>query len=272
MMEMDNAPLDGDDLRDRPAPRFLSFPYLGQGGRLGNQLWQLAATAGIAFQRGLEPRFPPWPYQPYLNVPREFFVAVSLAESDEMAGGHYQDLHHFSAIEDEVKRWFQPAPGVMDRLFGDRVPFAAIGHTTAVHVRRGDYLHYPQHHPILPLDYYRRAAEIVRTERPDTMFVVFSDDVDWCESSSLAEALGGQSLFQRDVICRVGAPHDLPDLLLMMACNRHIIANSTYSWWAAYLSADPAPIYPSVWFGPAYEGVPWQKMLPDIWIEVDASA
>lgn len=252
--------------------RFLTYKSLGQNGRLGNQLWQIASTAGIAHQRGMCPRFPPWPYQPFFNVPGGFFVAASLVDSDDLGGGYFQELHYFAAIEVEVRAWFQPAPGVMERVRRDHPAVRAAGHTTAVHVRRGDYAALSEYFAVLPFGYYQRAAAHVRAEHPDTAFIVCSDDIAWCEEGPLRHALGNRILFRRDVASPAVAPHDQDDFFLMMACDRHIIANSTYSWWAAYLSNDPAVIYPSAWFGPNSRDIPWRRMIPDGWVEVDASS
>jgi hypothetical protein len=112
------------------------------------------------------------------------------------------------------------------------------------------------------------------------VFVVFSDDDSWTENGELYEAFHDRVIFPRAGVprpenrverLRAGPPTDQFDLFLMMLCNRHIIANSTFSWWAAYLSNDEAPIFPSRWFGPAYADVPWRAMFDQRWIEVDAS-
>lgn len=250
---------------------YVTYARLGYNGRLGNQLWQIASTAGIARRRGAQPCFPTWDYRPYFNVPEAFFVTPTPFDVEDMGGGYLQELHYFEAIADEVKQWFRPGPSAIEQLRREVLAFDGSGHTTAVHVRRTDYLVYHMNFHISPIEYYQRAAASMLAEHPDTTFVVFSDDINWCENGPLREVLGERVRFHRDVVSWATAPHDQYDLFLMMACDRHIIANSTYSWWAAYLSDDPAPIYPSRWFEENFKNIPWRKMIPEGWIEVDAT-
>jgi hypothetical protein len=249
---------------------YLTYNLLGRNGRLGNQLFQIAATAGVAHRRGLQPRFPRWDYQPYFGVPEEFFVTATPFDSEDMGGGYFQELHYFEQIATEVRQWFRPRPSQIEHFRREALAFGS-GHATAVHVRRTDYLAYHMYFHTLPIEYYQRAAAAVRAEHPETTFVVFSDDIDWCEQGPLRNVLGDRFRFHRDAVSWASKPVDQYDLFLMMACDRHIIANSTYSWWAAYLSDDPAPIHPSQWYNANHHGPPWRKMIPANWIEVDAS-
>src|SRR5215207_2560175 len=119
---------------------YVTYARLGYNGRLGNQLWQIASTAGIARQRGVQPCFPTWSYQPYFNVPEQFFLTPTPFDTEDLGGGHFQELHYFEAIADEVKQWFRPTPSAIEQLRREALSFDGSGHTTAVHVRRGDYL------------------------------------------------------------------------------------------------------------------------------------
>jgi hypothetical protein len=220
----------------------------------------------------LQPRFPRWDYQPYFSVPEEFFVTATPFDSEDLGGGHFQEFHYFEAIVDEVRQWFRPSPCSIEQLRREVLSFDGDGHTTAVHIRRTDYLVYSMYFHIMPVEYYQRAAAAIRVDHPDTTFVVFSDDIVWCENSPLRDVLGERVLFHRDAVSWATKPSDQYDLFLMMACDRHIIANSTYSWWGAYLSDDPAPIFPSQWYNSGYQQIPWRKMIPEGWIEVDASS
>jgi hypothetical protein len=103
-----------------------------------------------------------------------------------------------------------------------------------VHVRRGDYaLSRVRRSPVLPLEYYEEAAELVLSADPATQFVVFSDDIEWCR----------REFPLREAFYAEGNP-DWLDLTLMTRCDHHICANSTFSWWGAFLSSDPSPIIP----------------------------
>jgi len=114
--------------------------------------------------------------------------------------------------------------------------------SVAVHIRRGDY----QHHPcfqVCDLEYYRKSIETMRARIPRARFFVFSDDPDWCRTA-----------FREDdvVIIDSGSAGNNPlhDLHLMSLASHHIIANSTYSWWAAWLGDKPGQqvVMPDRWY------------------------
>lgn len=117
--------------------------------------------------------------------------------------------------------------------------------SVAVHVRRGDYVENPRilsRHGMCGRDYYEAAMNMIRGERADCTFFVFSDDVERVES----EFSG-----MKDLIFVRGNSQE-EDLHLMSSCRHIIIANSTYSWWAAWLNRHPdrRVIGPRQWFGP----------------------
>ena len=248
---------------------FVTYEYLFKNGRLGNQLWQIASTAGIADACGSEPRFPKWEYEKYFNVPSRFFVENLPVNSRDLGTDYLQELHYFDNIASQVKEWFEPSFQVQDELEARYPWFFDGSHHTAIHVRRGDYVGLPNHFPTPTFDYYTRASDIVLETSPHTTFVVFSDDIAWCE-----EQFSGQVQFVRgvprpvEVVERVGAPEDQYDLFLMALCDKFIISNSTFSWWGAYLSDSPDVFYPRTWFGPALDNQ--QCPAPDSWRSLES--
>lgn len=112
--------------------------------------------------------------------------------------------------------------------------------SVSVHIRRSDYLVTPGC-SVLGLDYYRRAAELVRAREPSPLWVVFSDDIAWCRQNL---GLEGETLF---VEGNEAEPWE--DLRLMAACRHHVIANSTFSWWGACLGRVPdgVTVAPEMW-------------------------
>ena len=159
---------------------------------------------------------------------------------------------HAQVIGDEIRRAVG-APSVIGCEAG-REP-------VAVHVRRGDYL---AHHSIAKLDYRthldtaRAALSQKLGKSPEQLqLVVFSDDMEWCRTA-LADAgvmfSNGQSM--------------LDDFRLMLGCRHFIIANSTFSWWAAYLCDNPQKVVvaPRQWIGER-SGRDLGLILPG-WIEI----
>ncbi len=121
----------------------------------------------------------------------------------------------------------------------------SVVNAVSVHVRRGDYVHNPTtnaYHGVCAPEYYHRAAEVIASSVVDPLFVVFSDEPGWAV----------QHLKFRFPVCHVTdngeTPHE--DLRLMSLCKHHIIANSSFSWWGAWLSANPDKIViaPERWF------------------------
>jgi glycosyl transferase family 11 len=113
-----------------------------------------------------------------------------------------------------------------------------------VHVRHGDYLlpaHF-EHHGVCSADYYRRSMALIRERVTDPRFFIFSDDWPWCrEHLAAADA----------VIIDANKPDAAQDeLRLMAACRHHIIANSSLSWWGAWLGASTGQVVvaPTPWF------------------------
>lgn len=257
-----------------------TFDNLGKVGRLGNQLFQIAGTIGLAYKNGAEAKIrPDWEYREFFNIPDHFYGKPS--EGAEVIDGgdqYFQEFHYFSHIRERIWLWFQPSALAWEALSASHPEFFSPNkHLTAIHVRRGDYVTNQRYFPVMPSSYYNRAIGHVRQAHPDTEFIVFSDDPEWCRANFDADfkVVGGQTEHP-DPKHRLGKrPGDMVDLFLMAECDQHIISNSTYSWWGAYLSANEAPVYPSRWFGPGFQSnpktrIPWELMMPDRWIKVDA--
>ncbi len=130
----------------------------------------------------------------------------------------------------------------------------------AVHIRRGDYVGDTRYEMQSPDIYYSRAMQVVREARPNTRFVIFSDGIDWCRGQSW---LAGCEFYEKE-----GPRHPAADLATMAGASSNIIANSSYSWWAAWTGQRKGKfiVAPSVWV----EGQSTidLQMVPDDWIVV----
>ncbi len=188
----------------------------------------------MAHSRNEPVGFPFWRYEPYFSVPDRLFPDLSDVKGEDLGFDYLQDLRHLSEVEDLIREYFKPHPEVWAGLARRYRDVLALPHRTAVHVRRGDYVRNQELFPCLPLDYYVEAMSL--THAP---YLVFSDDIGWCR-----ENLPGQCLF-------VEHNRDFEDLFLMTVCDEHITANSTFSWWGAWL-ANTRAIYPRYWYGPAF--------------------
>lgn len=117
--------------------------------------------------------------------------------------------------------------------------------TVAIHFRRGDYLepHVLKLHGLLGLKYYLQAIKLMLSKIPDALFVVFSNDPLWVESQLVLPCNWIHADLNKVYT-------DEETLIVMSLCKHQIIANSTYSWWAAWLNTNPNKevIAPKNWF------------------------
>lgn len=121
--------------------------------------------------------------------------------------------------------------------------------SVAVHIRRGDYLYLnntENNQPffgVLPIDYYNRAMTFLVKNNPSLRFYFFSDDIKWVQENM-------QITYDYEFITNKVTSNSIEDFYLMSKCKYHIIANSSFSWWSAWLGNDPnkVVIAPAKWF------------------------
>ena len=127
--------------------------------------------------------------------------------------------------------------------------------SVAIHVRRGDYL-YHDCFKVCDTEYYQRSMQEIRERVPGAKFFIFSDDPAWCheqfKDSDVAAIIGRRNHLTKNTATddRRYAPNPLHDLYLMSLASHHIIANSSYSWWAAWIGSKPGQIVtmPDRWY------------------------
>lgn len=265
----------------------ITFTRLGRCGRLGNQLWQIASTAGIAQTLGQTVAFPHWDYAPYFRVPEEFFGPIIRDDGrpttqadktplvnhmDPRCREYLQDMGLWKTIAPQVWSWFQPSDLALAKL-KEYDWFAELPRPIlSVHVRRGDNAQAPNNnHPLRPTSYYHDSIKSLRGEYES--IVIFSDDIEWCRTEF------GDYAVENEIAFFVGTPRakehekeygtapvlDWIDLQMMSRCDRHILSNSTYSWWGAFLSHDKSPIYPWPFFGSDLDYIDTSLMFPETW-------
>lgn len=146
--------------------------------------------------------------------------------------GYWQCPEYFNAIKGELNEIFVPSePNEYNRsLIREIENTNSIG----IHVRRGDYLKEPEYADICNLEYYKKAIEKVVTTNGNHCFFIFSNDLDWCKEN-LMPLIGGNKV----VFANGNKGKDSYwDMFLMTYCKSLIIANSSFSWWGAYLGRD----------------------------------
>lgn len=147
------------------------------------------------------------------------FATLYAKSRDEGTDFYFQDPDYFDNYREEIRA-----------LFGEgisKTPYEVV----AIHVRRGDYVNNPFYVDLMSTDYYERAMK----EFPKANFVVLSDDIEWCRKQEIFKSCG---FIHKD---------EVGDLNYMASCQGIIMANSSFSWWASYLS-NARIIAPKEWY------------------------
>ena len=241
----------------------IGFNHLGIIGRLGNQMFQYAALRGIAEKHGYEFTIPESDFNdewndhqlfdvftlPHLKnrgrvtdkflQERQFNYDSELVErcpDDISLYGYFQTERYFTDIADSIKEDFTFKKDVIANC---EEVMEELLEPIALHVRRTDYVEKSQDHPPCSLKYYHNALKRFNEKRP---VIIFTDDTKWCKE---------QDIFKPDRFLVSETDNNVYDLCMMTMCTDYIIANSSFSWWGAWLSQNPDPevIAPKTWFG-----------------------
>jgi hypothetical protein len=166
------------------------------------------------------------------------------APADCVISGYFQSPRYFESMAGELRAEIN---GLLIQGVGASCPQYIVKNISqpnsiAVHVRRGDYLRIPVFH-VCDETYYRKSMDEMRERVPHARFFIFSDDPEWCRGAFREE--------DTEVIASgEAAANPLHDLHLMSLASHHIITNSSYSWWAAWLGDKPGQqvIMPDRWY------------------------
>jgi len=271
----------------------IGFNELGRKGNLGNQMFQFAALLGIARCNGYDFSIPPQdasrihgydlmkyfemssvgienvgyvPYRTHLTSIRhwpnsndhvfsEKFVAN--VPDNRNLNGFFQSENYFSDVKAEILENFAFRREHKAELISlEEFDFASA--FAAIHIRRGDYLKRPDVHRVLGVEYYQQAIDLLPENLP---IAVFSNDLDWARSQSIFVSNRNVSF--------ITTPHYGLDMLGMSMARYIVIANSTFSWWAAYLSGAEKIIAPSKWYGPKLARRPLIGLYPSSWHQIE---
>ena len=133
----------------------------------------------------------------------------------------------------------------------------------SLHIRRGDYANDPTtlaYHGLAPIEYYKKAISVIQEKRDHPIFYIFSDDIEWVKENFPLPALS-------QIVSDKNIP-EYEELALMTLCKDHIIANSSFSWWGAWLGQDKNKIViaPSQWI--TDKDIDTNDIYPEEWIRI----
>lgn len=289
-------------------------------GGLGNQLFQLFATisyaircsstfrfANISHTGGITCRPTYWnsflsKLRIFLSEPSQFpplttfrekgfhyddLDVIEMRKRDVLLKGYFQSYKYFEAHYESIARLMGiPSMRTAVQL---KVGLDTSADTNSeclisisVHFRRGDYVHLPEHHPLLPREYYlnalQRILEEINKKEADKATHTPVRVYYFCEKADLPQVEETilyllTNLSSVPFECYYAGKwglNDWEEMLLMSICHHHIIANSTFSWWGAYMNPRPDKIvcYPSKWFGTALNHYSTTDLCPEEWISI----
>lgn len=135
--------------------------------------------------------------------------------------------------------------------------------SVSIHFRRGDYIHdkyVSRSHGICGLDYYREALKILAQKVKDPHLFIFSDDISWVKSNLI-------SPYPVTYVSQY-LKNDYEEMMLMSECSYHILANSSFSWWGAWLNSnkDKVIISPKKWFKDKLKST--RDLIPESWLRI----
>jgi hypothetical protein len=261
--------------------RMIGFNALGLLGRLGNQMFQYASLKGIAANNNYNICIPPsggkdeWREHQlfncfnlstinqlnvqYIDSNRPIVTESSFCFDENLFNncpdwisiqGFFQSEKYFKNIKEEIKKDFSFKNFILDPALEAIQNF---NNPVSLHIRRTDYKVNPNH-KILSLDYYKKALDFFEKDR---QIIIFTDDPKWAFE---------QDLFSDDRFIISEDQSNYMDLCLMTLCSDHIIANSSFSWWGAWLSESEKVIAPSGWFeGTNNSHLDTKDLIPSEW-------
>jgi hypothetical protein len=239
-----------------------SINHLGNNGHLGNQMFQYAFVKSMSIKHSRSFYIPPksvfgkYYYQKlfsnidecfdikcnrsmteFPSVTERFFhfddeLFENPPEHDVNYVGFFQSEKYFKNIESELRTDFTFKDDILNTC---KEVMSEYDQVIGIHIRRNDFLTNPNH-PVQPNSYYEKAL----SEFDDHLTVmVFSDDPEWCIR---------QKIFESDRFMVSETNDAYIDLCLLSLCSHHIICNSTFSWWGAWLADSKNVIAPKAWF------------------------
>jgi len=164
--------------------------------------------------------------------------------------GYWQSEKYFLNVSDIIRNELRPDDETLEKL-----KVKVKENSVSLHIRRTDYITSNGFHPVQTIEYYDKALEIIGEYN---QIFVFSDDISWCKDN-----------LKYNNIFFVENQDNIEDLWLMSLCTHNIIANSSFSWWGAWLNQNQNKIViaPKNWFGES-SGLNQSDIIPNKWIKI----
>jgi hypothetical protein len=185
-------------------------------------------------------------YSPILNLPDNTNI-----------GGYFQSEKFFIHNKEYILNNLQFKNSIIKEAL-NKYSLELIRESCFLHIRRGDFVHKPQFHTNLNIDYYTNAINILKP----THISIFSDDIEWCKQNF--------KFLDQNYVSYIYNTNPFIDLYLMTQAQNCVIANSSFSWWGAWLNRNynKKVIAPKNWFGPLNSHFSSQDIYAEGWIVI----
>lgn len=195
-----------------------------------------------------------------LTYDKELF---ELSHKNIFLKGYFQSEKYFIKFENQLRKDFEIISPLKKETI-EMLELIYAQNSVSLHIRRGDYVSNPQAnavHGTCDLNYYHRAIEIIKKEIENPVFFIFSDDIDWAKENLNIDNTTHFVDFN-------DASTNYEDLKLMSNCKHNIIANSSFSWWGAWLNSYQSKIVitPSKWFNTDIHNP--KDIIPESWLKI----
>jgi hypothetical protein len=192
--------------------------------------------------------------------------AMKLIYSDILLYGYFQSYKYFEENYTTICKLIG-----IEKMKNKLIEKLQVNNTISMHFRIGDYKNIQHVHPLSTYEYYKSALTYIHNKESDKKFNI----IYFCENDDIDDVLTIVNQLIQDfpnfTFTKVDPSlDDWEQMLLMSCCYHNIIANSSFSWWAAYFNANPTKIicYPSVWFGPKMSDVIVTDLFPEEWVKI----
>lgn len=203
----------------------------------------------------------------YIKEPSfNFWPGVKDVPADCYLSGYWQSEEYFKGISDQIRKdfIFKPFDSKQNLRMEEKIKCSE--NSISIHVRRADYISNSKAfltHGLCPISYYKLAINYFLKTKRNVNFFVFSDDIEWAMSNITIR--GAENSFT--YISHNKGVDSFNDMALMSLCSFNIIANSTFSWWAAWLNKNKSKkvLCPSKWFA---DGRETTSLIPRSWVSI----
>ncbi|WP_332453225.1 alpha-1,2-fucosyltransferase [Chryseobacterium aquaticum] len=177
--------------------------------------------------------------------------------------GYFQSEKYFIRYEDQIRKEFEITAPLKQQTF-DMLNVIGSVNSVSLHIRRGDYVTNSEAnavHGTCDLNYYHRAIDSINKKIENAVFFIFSDDIDWAKQNL-------KTINKTYFVDFNDASTNYEDIKLMSNCKHNIIANSSFSWWGAWLNRNKGKIViaPKKWFNTDAHNS--KDILPESWLKI----